>query len=548
MLDFRTALAVSVMVAAPLQAQQVADHAALVDLYKGFRAAAEVPVSAGVADHGPQAMAARAAMAQTVMQRLEATDDSAWPVKQRADLMLVLAEARSVWFEQQVLRPFARDPSWYATLALGWGPKISTAIPVPTYPLRPAATTAYTRELPLVPARLAAARRSLTEMKGDLVTLGLTHHGIETRVYGRMARELAKSNPALAKQAAAAERASADFVRWLEAEQPKLPKAAGVGKAQLDWYLRYALLFPWGFDDMKLLGRRELERTWAFLKMEEHEHRDTPMLPPVTTLADFEAMRTKADIDLLKFLKEKKIFTVPDWLAPPEPEVPYVMPVNRDPAVPGPFDAPIRRGFFRETEDREPRTLRAHNLPGHQFDSMWRRRSTDPIRADTRLNFIDSSRIEGWAFYLEELVTQAGWLDDGPKAREISYILLANRAARLWPELLVHSGEWDYTTAVTRLATDTPMYMTPQDDTANFDMTLYLRQPGLGLNYYFGKLQIEQLLTDVAMQQGKAFNLTKFHDDFIARGLVPIALTRWEMTGLEDQIKPLRKAPPIPKG
>jgi uncharacterized protein (DUF885 family) len=298
---------------------------------------------------------------------------------------------------------------------------------------------------------------------------------------------------------------------------------------------------------MKLLGRRELERTWAFLKMEEHEHQDIPMLEPVKTLADFEAMRTKADIDLLRFLKEKKIFTVPDWLAPPEPEGPYVMPVNRDPAVPGPFDPPIRRGFFRETEDREPRTLRAHNLPGHQFDSMWRRRSTDPIRADTRLNFIDSSRIEGWAFYLEELVTQAGWLDDGAKAREISYVLLANRAARLWPELLVQSGEWDYQTAVTRLATDTPAWMTPQDDTANFDMTLYLRQPGLGLNYYFGKLQIEQLLTDVAMQQGKSFNLTKFHDDFIARGLVPIALTRWEMTGYDDQVKSLRKAPPLPK-
>jgi uncharacterized protein (DUF885 family) len=222
------------------------------------------------------------------------------------------------------------------------------------------------------------------------------------------------------------------------------------------------------------------------------------------------------------------------------------MPANQDPAAPGPFDPPIQRNFFREAEDRDPRTLRAHNVPGHQFDSLYHKRDTRPIRGAERLGFIDSSRLEGWAFYLEEMLVQAGWLDARPKAREIHYILMANRAARLMPELQVHANAWTFNEALASLTGRTPYWMELDDDTALYDMALYLRQPGLGLNYYFGKVQIEELLADVALQQGKAFDLKRFHDDFIARGIVPIALTRWEMTGNDDQVKTMWQAPPIP--
>jgi hypothetical protein len=40
------------------------------------------------------------------------------------------------------------------------------------------------------------------------------------------------------------------------------------------------------------------------------------------------------------------------FLSLPPPEGPYVMPANQDPAVPGPFDAPIDRNFFREAINR----------------------------------------------------------------------------------------------------------------------------------------------------------------------------------------------------
>jgi uncharacterized protein (DUF885 family) len=123
---------------------------------------------------------------------------------------------------------------------------------------------------------------------------------------------------------------------------------------------------------------------------------------------------------------------------------------------------------------------------------------------------------------------------------------MANRAARLLPELKLHANEWDFDQALTSLTTRTPYWMEKADDTALYDMALYLRQPGLGLNYYFGKIQLEQLLAEVALKEGRSFDLMRFHDRFIASGIMPITLTRWEMTGNDDQVRGMWQAPPIP--
>ena len=521
-------------------------HADLVTLYTGFRQAVTMPVSRGVADHSMAAMDARRATADRTVAALESIDSTAWPIAERADHLLVLAEARGVQFQHKILRQWQRDPSWWATLDIGWGPKVATAFALPKLPLKDAAArNALSAKLRGVPTTLAAARATLTDLRGDLVGLGVEHHGIETRLYARMARDLA-AQPRLAAEARAAERASAAFVAWLAQHRAQVPAAAGIGAPAFAWYLRHVLLYPYDQDQMRAIGEREWQRTMTFLKLEEHEHRDQPMLTPVASLAGFEALRRDADTDLLAFLKAKNIMTVPDWLTVPEPEGPYVMPANQDPSVPGPFDPPIDRNFFREAEDRDPRTLRAHNLPGHIFDMKWRARDPRPIRRDPRLGFAESSRVEGWAFYLEEMVVQAGWLDDRPKGREIHYILMANRAARLLPELKVQANEWSFDEALASLAGRTPYWMEKDDDTARYDMALYLRQPGLGLNYYFGKTQLEELLAEVALKEGLAFDLKRFHDSFIARGLIPIALTRWEMTGNDDQVRDMWKAPPIP--
>jgi hypothetical protein len=38
---------------------------------------------------------------------------------------------------------------------------------------------------------------------------------------------------------------------------------------------------------------------------------------------------------------------------------------------------------------------------------------------------------------------------------------------------------------------------------------------------------------------GKEFSLKRFFDRFHASGMIPLSLIRWEMTGLEDEMKEL---------
>jgi len=39
------------------------------------------------------------------------------------------------------------------------------------------------------------------------------------------------------------------------------------------------------------------------------------------------------------------------------------------------------------------------------------------------------------------------------------------------------------------------------------------------------------------MQLGDKFDLCQFMDGFLAAGMIPMSLTRWEMTGYDDEIK-----------
>jgi uncharacterized protein (DUF885 family) len=68
---------------------------------------------------------------------------------------------------------------------------------------------------------------------------------------------------------------------------------------------------------------------------------------------------------------------------------------------------------------------------------------------------------------------------------------------------------------------------------ARYDLEVYFRQPGYGMNYVAGKRQIEGLLAARAQQLGDQFDLGKFHDRFLAAGMIPVALTEWEMTGTD---------------
>ncbi|HKS57532.1 MAG TPA: DUF885 family protein [Steroidobacteraceae bacterium] len=532
-------VALALSMALPCMEAAAATHADLVALFKEFRALVPPPVVDGVPDYSPAAMQEQHRALQEVRARLDAINDSSWPIAERVDYMIVLAEMRGMDFNHRVLKPWQRDPAFYSTTDLGFGPKLYGAFSVPELPLKKEQVAALAAKLRAVPAILEAARKNLTDPRGDLARLAIVQKRIERNVYDRLSKDAARHHPSLVKLARDARDADDRFMAWLEEIEANLPPHAGVGKQEYDWYLRHVLLFPYTWDEMLIISEREYQRTITFLKLEEHQNRGIPMPEPVTTRAEFDRARTQADTEMIAYLRDQRIMSTPDYLAPPG-DGPYMLPAERDPAKPGLFEPPIKRHFFFEAEFRDPRPLRAHNVPGHFLDGRMRSRDTRPIRGGRRMFFVDGNRAEGWAFYLEEMLLQIGYLDQRPKAREITYILQAKRAARVLPELMMQANEWTYDQALHSLTSRTPYWMKPDDAIARFDIELYLRQPGYGIGYYMGKVELEKLLSERAMQLGEQFDLQRFHDEFLRAGVIPISLIRWEMTGKDDEMQRMR--------
>lgn len=512
----------------------------LIALYDEFRAFVPPPIKGGVPDYSAPAMAKQYQELKEFLRRLKLVDDSAWPISRRVDYMLVLAEMRGMEFQHRVTQPWKRDPAFYSTTNLGFGPKMHGAISIPKLPLAPDKSAELARRLNAVPAALAQARSNLTEARGDLARLAIVQKQVEMNVYGQLASDAAKHNPELVEPARRAAAAAAHFKEWLESIEASLPAHGGVGRENYAWYLRNVLLFPYSLEEIAAIGEREYQRQVAFLKIEEHRNRAIPMLEPVETRAEFDAKRMEEDKDLLRFLKDGEWMTVPGYLKHDPEEGPYVFPFERDPSKPGLFDDPRNLHFFFQAEFRDGRPLRAHNLPGHAFDALQNARDARPIRGAPRLFFVSGIRNEGWAFYLEEMILQAGMLEDRPKTREIDYILGAKRAARILPEMKMQANEWTWAQANASLVERTPKWMEPGDAVAQFDIELYLRQPGYGIGYYMGKVELEKLLAERAMQLRDSFDIKQFHDQFRAAGAIPISLIRWEMTGRDDEVRKMR--------
>ncbi|HSM04361.1 MAG TPA: hypothetical protein VK858_07055, partial [Longimicrobiales bacterium] len=97
-------------------------------------------------------------------------------------------------------------------------------------------------------------------------------------------------------------------------------------------------------------------------------------------------------------------------------------------------------------------------------------------------------------------------------------------------------NEFDMEEAVEFAGRWTPRGWLPDGELVRGEQQLYLRQPGYGTSYVTGKIQIEELLAEEALERGQDFTIRGFFDDFYAAGVIPTVLVRWEMTGEKDPI------------
>ena len=510
----------------------------LVTLFHEWRAFQPPAVVDGVPDYTAAAMRAQRRELADYQARLAAFDVSGWPVAQQVDYHLVRAEMNGLDFDHRVLRPWARNPCFYTVIypsptdvPAREGPVVHGAIELWQYPfpLAPDRLAELEARLNAVPAILDQAKANLVEGAKDLWRLGIREAGRERASLAALAGRAADPHPGLVPAIERASAAVADFQTWLEAREQTMIQSSGIGVGNYDWYMKNVHLVPYTWAQQVAIMRRELDRAWSQLTLEQTRNQSLPPLQMAASAGEYHERFATAARDFVGFLRSREIFTVPDYA------------LDALLAHEGGFVPPTRlRDFFTQIELRDSHPMRAHGMHWIDLARMAREPHSSPIRREPLLYNIWDMRAEGYATGMEEMALQAGYLDDRPRARELVYVMLANRAARAMGDLKMHSGEFSLEDAIAFAVDRTPYgWLSPEGHTVWFDEQLYLGQPGYGASYVIGKVHIDRLLADRSHQLGDRFSLRETLDAFHGAGVIPVSLIRWELTGLDDEVRRL---------
>ncbi len=128
---------------------------------------------------------------------------------------------------------------------------------------------------------------------------------------------------------------------------------------------------------------------------------------------------------------------------------------------------------------------------------------------------------EGWAFYCERMMKEAGF-EDTPTAWYIVHTDAIWRATRIILDVQLHRGLIGFDEAVDRLVAETGF----ERPAALAEVKRYTSTPTYQLSYLFGRHMIERLKADVQASQGRDFSLKQFHDTLIYGGTMPVSYAR----------------------
>ena len=502
----------------------------LVTLFADWRQFEKPSLVDGIPDYTAENMAMQHRELSDYRSRLEAIDASGWLVAQQIDHHLVRAEMNGLDFDHRIRRPWARNPAFYVTIFAAQsdvpaheGPVIHDFVDLWTYdyPLGEANAAELAEVVGKIPSLLEQARTNLVEDARDLWMGGIRAMAGQSADLEAFGAEVLGTSTALDEAIGQAREATDAFRVWLEAELPSRNGPSGVGKDNYTWYLKNVHLVPYTWEEELTLMRHELSRSHAALALEEHRNRNRPELERVESAEEYDRRFNDSVSELMVFLEEEEVVSVREYM---------------DAALRakiGSF-APAEglRGFFDEVSYRDPVAMRTHSYHWVELARMENEPHASPIRRIPSLYNIFDARSEGLATGMEEWLMQAGLFDERPRARELIYIMLAQRAARAIGGLMMHGNEYTIEEAAEFAAAWTPRGWMPADsNTVWGEQHLYLAQPGYGTSYLMGKIQIEALMAERAKELGDAFTLRGFMDEFSAVGVIPVSLVRWELTG-----------------
>jgi hypothetical protein len=502
----------------------------------------------GMRDWSATAIASQRADLSNFERRLKALPAKTWPVAEQVDYRLMGSAMARVRWELDVNPRWQRDPVFYieqTVVAVQEGlmppppfsDERSREIVVRVENIPSILEQAKANLKPVRPcARLAVDSLSDIDARLPRVEAGVAPLWTNDQLRMRLHEAMPKAVTALL-----------EYRRWLNDTLPQMQENSLVGREGYEFFLHRVALLPYTPEQLLAMARQDFERVLA---AQAYEHQRNLGVPELKMAANSEEEISRLAHDeafTRRYLVEHEILTVPpdtphwtfrvappyvaafagfgeldDFTLPSRPQdgLRWLLPLSKNPSY---FDA----AYAKDT-----RTTGVHEgMPGHFFQLFVAGRNSDPIRR----HYYDSGANEGIGFYAEEMMLQTGLYDDSPRSREIIYNFARLRALRVEVDVKLALGELTMTQEADYLARAVPM----DRKTAETDAADYVAVPGLGIAYEIGKLQIERMLAERSLQLGDKFNLRQFHDYVWSNGNVPLSLQRWELLGLDDDVKKL---------
>ena len=499
-----------------------------------------------VPDWSPEAIEAYREQQRRYLAAVDNFDSADWSVAQQVDRRLLRAAIQRVHWELDVLREPGRNPLFYVQQTLG----SVFELLILTGPVDEARAAEIVRRFERIPETLEHARKNLDQPVRPFAEAAIaTLDDVDMRLAKVRAglNDVIPNNFKKDLQAAVrkAERSLERYREWLRDELEGMRTAFAIGPDDYGWFLANVALIPHTPAELLMQGRQAWNRAVAWDVIERNRNRDAAELPLFPSLEHQVRVAAEREREIRAFIESRDLFTVPDWLrhyrSCPLPA--YLEPLaflgvtddltsetrlDEDACSYMPEPSP-ELGYFHLSAARDPRPLIIHEgVPGHYFQLALSWAQDNPIRR----RYIDSGVNEGIAFYVEELLLQAGLFDFSPKSREIIVSYARLRALRVEVDIRLATGEFSIADAVEYLARTVPM----DRATAQEEAVFFAFNPGQAITYQVGKLQILEFLADAKLDRGDEFALRDFHDFLIRNGNVPIALQRWEYLGRKDAV------------
>ena len=502
---------------------------------------------AKLADLSLEGFAAREAFADRWLRTFESRDGSSLNATDRTDLALVLGELRG----EQALRPFerhVRQPSVYSD-AITRGAYYALIREEGDVEVRLGALAERLEQAP------AALRHAVTNLDPDRVppvyvvvagesaTAGAT---FVRAILPSLAPEGSAAKAALAGAGKRAGDALDQYAAWLRDDLMRRAKGSfAIGRDAFDALLRDKELLPHDAASLKRWGEELYAETAARLAEAARALGDAEWRDSVDRLRadhpaqdelvaayrhDMERSREATRVAGLASLPAGEWLTVepmPDFARPTLPYAAYVQP--------GAFER-SRGGRFWVTLPAadEPDAVRTQRLeghprkgiaviachegyPGHHLQLATAADHPSIARKAIRSNVF----IEGWGLYVEELMTELGFLDD-PETRLLRLKDLLWRAARVSVDVGLSTGELGFEQAV-RFMMEGPRLERPN---AVGECRRYTLNPLQPSSYALGRAAILDLRRRASHQ---GLGMRAFHDALLGCGSIPPALAAAEL-------------------